>query len=47
MYDEMAASNGWGRKDFNLPNNTAAGESKQRMIECVWYNYRLGGDPFA
>lgn len=39
LYDRHANSFGWLRKDFDLPNNAAGGESKRRMIECVWTNY--------
>lgn len=35
LYD----SYGWNRHEFELPNNAASGESKQRMIECVWCNF--------
>lgn len=31
---------GWGRVDFDMPNHAAGGESKRRMTECVWMNFR-------
>lgn len=39
MYDECAASYRWHRYDFDLPNNSAGGAEKRRMIECVWTNF--------
>jgi DNA adenine methylase len=43
IYDEAHAAYDWNRADFDLPNNSAGGETKRRMIECVWTNY----DPAA
>lgn len=40
MYDEFAEARGWHRADFDLPNNSAGGSEKRRMIECVWTNYQ-------
>lgn len=39
LYDACARAWGWTRHDFDIPNNAAAGETKRRMIECVWRNY--------
>lgn len=36
MYDTAAQANGWERHDFELPNNSASGKAKRRMVECVW-----------
>lgn len=40
LYDYYANQYGWGRHDFELPNNAAGGKSKRRMIESVWRNYQ-------
>lgn len=40
IYDRYALREGWRRVDFNLPNNAAGGDSKRRMTECVWMNYK-------
>lgn len=37
LYDTQLAD--WTRHDFELPNNAAGGESKRRMVECVWCNF--------
>lgn len=37
LYDEVLR--GWQRHDFDLPNNSAGGETKRRMTECVWCNF--------
>ncbi len=29
----------WDRHDFDLPNNSAGGETKRRMVESVWANF--------
>lgn len=39
MYDEWAYQSGFNSKEFNLPNNSAGGKSKRRMIETLWYNF--------
>ena len=39
LYDEAAAGCDWHRRDFDLPNNSAGGATKRRMIESVWTNY--------
>src|SRR5947209_6827893 len=39
LYDGIANANGWQRRDFELPNNAAAGKAKRRMVECVWTNF--------
>lgn len=36
LYDEALA--GWTRHDFDMPNHSGQGKSKQRRIECVWTN---------
>jgi DNA adenine methylase len=37
MYDDLLT--GWRREDFDLPNNSACGAKKRRMVESVWMNY--------
>lgn len=39
LYDEAATLCGWTRHDFDMPNNAASGDSKRRMVECVWCNF--------
>ena len=31
---------GWSCSYFDLPNNAAGGQSKSRMVECVWTNFK-------
>jgi DNA adenine methylase len=31
--------NGWTRHEFDLPNNSASGETKQRKTEVLWCNF--------
>lgn len=38
LYDTMLA--GWRRVDFDVPNNSGQGKTKQRRIECIWMNYQ-------
>lgn len=42
IYDDAAEYHGWKRHEFELPNNAAGGDTKRRMIECVWTNFRNG-----
>lgn len=37
LYDRLLAD--WNRHDFELPNNAAGGDTKRRMVECVWCNF--------
>lgn len=39
LYDMIASQNGWTRHDFELPNNSAGGAQKRRMVECLWCNF--------
>lgn len=39
MYDGHAKIHGWNRHDFTLPNNSASGKTKRKMVECVWCNF--------
>lgn len=39
MYDAAAERFGWRRHDFTLPNHSAGGGSKRKMVESVWTNY--------
>lgn len=41
LYDAAALRSSWSRIDFVLPNNSAGGKIKRRMIECVWANFQL------
>lgn len=41
LYDEAAKRNNWVRREFDLPNNAAGGDTKRRMVECVWMNYEV------
>jgi DNA adenine methylase len=47
LYDRFATRFGWRRHEFELPNHAAGGESKRRMIECVWCNYEAKTDLFG
>ena len=38
LYAEAATRHGWRKYEFDLPNNSAAGDTKRRMVECVWTN---------
>jgi DNA adenine methylase len=40
MYDAAAAGK-WHRTEFDLPNNSASGDTKQRRTECLWANFPL------
>jgi DNA adenine methylase len=39
LYDHYAVTHNWKRHDFELPNNAASGDTKRRMVECVWCNF--------
>lgn len=39
LYSDAANANGWSCHKFELPNNSAGGKSKRRMVECVWCNF--------
>lgn len=39
LYDRVLS--GWSRHDFDLPNNAAGGETKRRMVESLWCNWRV------
>ena len=39
MYQNYEHVMGWHRRVFELPNNSAGGETKRRMQEIVWMNY--------
>jgi len=39
LYSNFERDCGWTRHDFELPNNSAGGKSKRRMVECVWCNF--------
>jgi len=40
LYDDFAAVHGWHRKDYDLPNHAAGGDSKRRMVESCWCNFK-------
>jgi DNA adenine methylase len=37
LYDDWLG--GWTRHDFDLPNNAAAGKTKERETEVLWCNF--------
>lgn len=39
MYDDAASRYNWNRHGVQLPNNTAGGDKKRLMLECVWTNF--------
>ena len=40
LYDSAASEAGnWRLHQFELPNNSAAGKSKRRMVEALWCNF--------
>lgn len=39
LYDDWADQSNFARQDFDLPNNSAGGDTKRRMTECVWMNF--------
>jgi DNA adenine methylase len=39
LYDSVAERHGWKCREFDLPNHQAGGDTKRRMIECVWSNF--------
>lgn len=39
LYNLAAENNGWKCHEFELPNNSAGGKEKRRMVECVWTNF--------
>jgi DNA adenine methylase len=38
LYDATARRHGWECREFNLANHQAGGDTKRRMVECVWSN---------
>lgn len=40
LYNQYAISCGWNRRDFDIANHAAGGDSKRRMVECLWFNFR-------
>lgn len=39
LYCDHGDNQGWTRHEFDLPNNSASGKSKERKTECVWTNF--------
>jgi DNA adenine methylase len=37
LYDE--ALTGWRRVEFDMPNHSGQGKTKQRRVECLWTNF--------
>jgi DNA adenine methylase len=44
LYRRHESAHGWRRRVFDLPNNSAGGDTKRRMQEVVWANYDLPAD---
>lgn len=40
MYQSACLNYGWQRVDIDIANHAAGGESKRRMTECLWMNYK-------
>lgn len=40
LYWSYEAAWGWHRTDFDIANHAAGGDSKRRMTECVWSNFK-------
>jgi DNA adenine methylase len=40
LYDQMLV--GWDRIEFDMPNHSGQGETKQRRTEVVWSNVQMG-----
>lgn len=38
MYEDLLGQ--WHRVTWDVPNHAAAGETKQRMTECLWMNFK-------
>lgn len=41
LYNCKAETAGWSRVDFELPNNSAGGKEKRRMVESIWSNVNI------
>jgi DNA adenine methylase len=39
IYDALSEEYGWHREEIDIANNAAGGDTKRRMIECLWMNY--------
>jgi DNA adenine methylase len=39
LYDEYKTKFNWNKVEKELPNNAASGDTKRRMIECLWSNF--------
>lgn len=39
IYDVLETGYGWNLHEFDLPNNSAGGKEKRRMVECLWTNF--------
>lgn len=37
LYDRMLS--GWKRHEFDMPNHAAGGDTKRRMVECLYCNF--------
>ena len=45
LYERFAKENGWSVAAFELPNNSASGKTKRRMVETIWANFPLAVTP--
>jgi DNA adenine methylase len=41
MYDTAATLHGWRRHDISTQLNSAGGDTKRRVTECLWLNYEV------
>jgi DNA adenine methylase len=39
IYDALVDDRKWRLAEFDLPNNSAAGASKRRMVECIYISF--------
>lgn len=39
FYGAVAKREGWNLHEFEIANNAASGETKERKIECLWTNF--------
>jgi DNA adenine methylase len=39
LYDTLVKKRKWRVMEFDLPNNSAGGENKRRMVECIYMSF--------
>jgi DNA adenine methylase len=39
LYDDFASKHEWRREEISIDNKAASGDTKRKMVECVWMNY--------